>query len=119
MHRFWNVKIFEAMPKKYFEKVQLPNKKPNCCAECPLCGIIPKIEVPKFSKETHVCLGTRHAMSGRGIVSVSKRHARPCDKMWRIWEKLPAHTLAVPIDFYLQYRLPFELKQTRYNIIFH
>lgn len=106
------------MPKKIFEKIQLPDTQPKCCAECPLCGIIPKYERPKGTKETHVCLGTRHALSGRGIVSASHRHKRPCDRSWKIWLQLPSHILGINRDFYLKYRVPFE-QSRQMEIIFH
>ena len=107
------------MPKKVFEKVPLTETQPKCCAECPLCGIIPQNERPKGTKETHVCLGTRHALSGRGIVSTSHRHKRPCDRRWKIWLRVPTRALVVPIDFYLKYRVPFEQSRRQMEIIFH
>ena len=92
---------------------------PNCCAECPFCGIIPKNERPKGTKETHVCLATFHALSGRGIVSISKRHARPCDHRWKTWRRANFEFLAVPIETYYKYRLPFEDTRRLTRIIFH
>ena len=48
------------------QKVQLPPKKPDCCTECPLLGLIPKsVERPKYSKETRLCIGTAEALSER------------------------------------------------------
>lgn len=60
------------MPKHNTTPIQLPAEQPDCCALCPLVGIIPKANRPKGTKETHCCLGTMEALSGRGIKE--KRH---------------------------------------------
>ena len=45
--------------------VKLPEKQPDCCAICPLLGLIPKEKVPPKSYEKLVCLGTNEAMTQR------------------------------------------------------
>lgn len=102
------------MPKRLHYMVTLPMEKPDCCAECPLVGIIPKNERPHGSKETHVCLGTHEALSGRGIkVRASEKDShhplrRPCDGRWRMWATLPGRQYAVRTEYYQIYRLPYE-----------
>lgn len=119
LHKFSKLN-FDTMPRRVIEKVQLPDKQPACCAECPLCGIIPKSERPKGSKETHVCLGTLHAISGRGTKSTSHRHKRPCDRLWECWRTFPNLKIGVPRDLFLKYRVPLEYKTPfPVNIIFH
>lgn len=102
------------MPKKTITPIQLPQEQPDNCASCPLCGIIPKgMRKPK-SKETHVCIGTMEALSGRGIqVRASKkdiRHPwhRPCDTRWASWMQLPHRTLGVATLSYNTFRIPYE-----------
>lgn len=102
------------MPRKLNYMVGLPMEQPDCCAECPLVGVIPKEQRPKGSKETHVCLGTHEALSGRGIkVRASRRDVhhplrRPCDARWRMWVTLPGRQYALKKEYYQIYRLPYE-----------
>lgn len=102
------------MPKRCFYSVVLPMVQPDCCAECPLLGLIPKGERLKGSKETHVCLGTYEALSGRGTkVRASGRDGnhpwrRPCDKKWGLWTTLPGRVFGYRSEYYLRYRLPVE-----------
>ena len=105
------------MPKLVIEKVQLPESQPKCCAECPLCGLIPKNERPKGTKETHVCLGTHFALAGRGIVSTHERHKRPCDRMWRLWQTIPGRKFPLRMEYYAKYRVPFD-QSKQMHIIF-
>lgn len=105
---------------KGFTPVKLRIEQPDCCFDCPLCGVIPKGYVgrPKGSKKTHVCLGTMEALSGRGITitASSKQHdphhklKRPCDTKWEAWIKLEDQYFMMPDEAYLQFRLPFEQK---------
>lgn len=100
--------------------------QPDCCFECPLVGLIPKgyAGKPKGSKETHVCLGTWEALTGRGIkVRASGRDChhplrRPCDLKWEAWAKLPGGYFMLPDEAYLQYRVPFE-NGLQFRIKFH
>ena len=55
------------MPKRNIVQLTLPPEKPDCCATCPLVGLVPKHLRQHRSKETHVCLGTMEALTGRGI----------------------------------------------------
>lgn len=106
--------------------IHLPFEQPDCCFDCPLVGLIPKDyrDKPKGSKETHVCLGTWEALSGRGIkVRASKRDVhhplrRPCDLRWQSWAKLPGGYFMLPDEAYLQFRLPFE-HGLQFRIRFH
>lgn len=92
------------MPKQLFTKVQLPAEQPSCCAACPLLGLIPPVERPKGSKETHVCLATHDALAGRGIVSQHDRHKRPCDHLWESWPRV----YGVQREHYMRYRVPYD-----------
>lgn len=112
------------MPKRNITQMQLPMEKPDCCAECPLCGLIPKEQRPFGSKETHVCLGTLEALSGRGIsVRASQRDSkhplhRPCDSRWKAWMTLPGRKFGISDSHYVTYRMPFE-QRTQLTIKFH
>ena len=83
------------MPKRNIVQIKLPAEKPDCCATCPLVGLVPKHLRQHRSKETHVCLGTMEALTGRGIqVRASGRDSnhplrRPCDNRWEAWMTLP------------------------------
>lgn len=106
--------------------IKLPPEQPDCCFECPLVGLIPKgyKDRPKGSKETHVCLGTNEALSGRGIrVRASQRDShhplrRPCDNRWEAWMKAPERCFVIPDMVYLHFRLPFE-DSLQFKIKFH
>ena len=86
----------------------------DCCATCPLVGIIPKVNRPKGTKETHCCLGTMEALSGRGInVRASEKDSRhpwhrPCDNKWQAWMLFPKRTIHVNSIAYIQCRVPYE-----------
>lgn len=122
------IKIFLSIMRKPKNKtpIQLPPEQPDCCFDCPLCGLIPKDQPdkPKGSKETHVCLATWEALTGRGIkVRASGRDShhplkRPCDTKWEAWMKLPERCYLLPDVVYLHYRLPFE-NGLQFKIKFH
>lgn len=103
------------MPKRNIVQVQLPPLKPDCCAECPLLGIVPKyVQRPKNSKETMVCMGTMEAMSLRGSkVRASRRDSchplrRSCDRVWEAWQQLPARRIGIGVNVYNDCRIPYE-----------
>ena len=103
------------MPKRNITMVQLPPEQPDCCAECPLLGLIPKTIVrPLNSKETLVCIGTMEALTKRGSrVRVSKRDSnhpwkRPCDLRWDAWMQLPGRKLGVSVQSFNECRTPYE-----------
>ena len=105
--------------------IQLPTEKPDCCAECPLLGLVPKyVARPKNSKETHVCCGTMDALTQRGSkVRASGRDAnhplrRPCDNRWAAWMTLPGRKLGISNVSYIQCRIPYEQGQ-QLQIKFH
>ena len=112
------------MPKQLFTKVQLPLEQPSCCAACPLLGLIPQSERPKGSKETHVCLGTMEALTGRGVsVRASNRDTnhplrRPCDNRWEAWMTMPGRKIGISNVSYIQCRIPYEQGQ-QLQIKFH
>lgn len=106
------------MPKRVTVNIPLPFEKPDCCADCPLLGLVPKyVQRPKNSKETHVCMGTMEALSGRGTrAKASKRDAkhplhRPCDLRWEAWQRLPGHALPVRTETFNDCRVPYESAQ--------
>ena len=94
--------------------ITLPAEKPDCCAACPLVGIIPKSMVPRGSFETRCCLGTHDAMTERFIrVKASARDKnhplkRPCDDRWHAWMQLPRRKIGISTIAYLQCRIPYE-----------
>ena len=97
------------------QKVPLPPTKPDRCIDCPLLGLVPKyIAKPKNSKETHVCIGTREALTKRGAKvkasSRDKNHRlrRPCDLYWDTWMTLPGRILCVNRETYRECRAPYE-----------
>ena len=103
------------MPKRNIVLIQLPPEQPDCCAECPLLGLVPKyVARPKNSKETHVCCGTMDALTQRGSkVRASKRDSkhplgRPCDNRWHSWMQLPQRKLGITTQTYNDCRIPYE-----------
>lgn len=102
------------MPAHNITIINLPAEQPDCCATCPLLGLVPQGMRPHGSKETHVCLGTMEALSGRGTrVRASEkdiRHPwhRPCDDRWLTWMQLPNRRLGINTQSYLQCRVPYE-----------
>lgn len=105
------------MPKRNITEIQMPAFKPDCCAECPLCGIVPNhLRRPK-SYETHVCCGTMDALGGRFIrVRASQRDKkhplhRPCDSRWDAWMTLPQRKLGISYETFLECRVPYEQSQ--------
>lgn len=107
--------------------VKLPEKQPDCCAICPLIGLIPKDKVPAKSYERFVCLGTNEAMTQRAIrIRASQRNSkhplhRYCDSKWAIWMTLKNRCLGINGTMYLQCRIPYEQsQQMTFNFIkFH
>ena len=103
------------MPKRNIVQIQLPPEQPDCCAECPLLGLVPKyVARPKNSKETHVCCGTMDALTQRGTkVRASQRDTnhpwhRPCDSRWHSWMQLPQRKLGISIQTFNDCRIPYE-----------
>jgi len=103
------------MPRRNIVQVQLPAEKPDCCAECPLLGLVPKyVARPKNSKETHVCCGTMEAITQRlSKVRASQRDAnhplrRVCDSRWQAWMQLPGRKLGIPVQVFNDCRVPYE-----------
>jgi hypothetical protein len=107
--------------------VKLPEKQPDCCAICPLLGLIPKEKVPPKSYEKLVCLGTNEAMTQRASrIRASQRNSkhplhRYCDKKWQFWMQLKNRSLGINGTMYLQCRIPYEQsQQMTFNFIkFH
>lgn len=107
--------------------VKLPEKQPDCCAICPLLGMIPKDKVPSKSYENLVCLGTNEAMTKRASqIRASHRNSkhplhRYCDDKWQIWMQLKNRCLGISSTMYLQCRIPYEQsQQMTFNFIkFH
>lgn len=114
------------MPKQNFVKIALPPTQPDCCAECPLIGIVPDYnkERPKGSYETRVCLGTMEAMTQRfSKCKASQRDShhplhRYCDSRWNAWTSQPGRRLGIPKSVYLECRRPYE-EQFQLKIKFH
>lgn len=103
------------MPRRNITMIQLPPMQPDCCAECPLLGLVPKTVVrPKNSKETHVCMGTMEALTKRGTTvrastkDVNHPWHRPCDKRWDAWMQLPRRQLGIGVQVYNECRIPYE-----------
>ena len=92
---------------------RLSDKQPDCCADCPLIGIIP--EGKREGKWTHVCCATGDAMTRVGIrVIASAKDAkhpwhRSCDGIWEEWWSAnPHHLFKIPLDRYITWRQPYE-----------
>ena len=106
-----------VMPKRTHILVKLGDTQPDCCAMCPLCGLIPQSERQFGSREGYVCLGTQEAISTRGITlrasQASKKHPlrRPCDKLWEQWLLLPKQSFPLNARWYNTYRIPYEQGQ--------
>ena len=105
----------KTMPKRNFVQIQLPPEQPDCCAECPLLGLVPGyVQRPKNSKETHVCCATREALTQRGSkVRASQRDVnhplhRPCDNYWHAWMLLPGRKYGITTQIYNDCRRPYE-----------
>jgi hypothetical protein len=103
------------MPKRNIVQIQLPPEQPDCCAECPLLGLVPKyVSRPKNSKETLVCCGTMEAITQRGSkVRASNRDTnhplhRPCDNRWHSWMMLAGRKLGISTQTYNDCRIPYE-----------
>jgi hypothetical protein len=103
------------MPKRNIIQIQLPSEQPDCCAECPLLGVVPSyVARPKNSKETMVCCGTMDAITQRGSrVRASQRDTnhplhRPCDSRWHSWMQLPGRKLGISTQTYNDCRIPYE-----------
>ena len=107
--------------------IKLPEKQPDCCAICPLLGLIPKDRVPAKSYEKLVCLGTNEAMTQRASrIRASQRNNkhplhRYCDNKWQFWMQLKNRCLGINSTMYLQCRIPYEQsQQMTFNFIkFH
>lgn len=105
----------KIMPKRNIVQIQLPPEQPDCCAECPLLGLVPKyVSRPKNSKETLVCCGTMEAITQRGSkVRASNRDTnhplhRPCDNRWHSWMQLAGRKLGISTQTYNDCRIPYE-----------
>lgn len=100
------------MPRKIFTSIQLPPEQPDCCYNCPLCGIIPKNKIPKGSKQTFVCLASCEAMSERKTKIRKSTHdpkhpyKRFCDSKWAIWKDRLNSKYNVRIVDYTTYLIP-------------
>jgi hypothetical protein len=97
------------------QKVPLPPQQPDRCIDCPLLGLVPKyVARPKNSKETHVCIGTREALTQRSTKirasEKDKNHPlrRPCDLFWETWMTYPRRILNVNRETYRECRGPYE-----------
>ena len=96
------------MPKRNIISIKLPPIQPDCCAECPLLGVIPKELRQHRSKETMVCLGTMEAMTRIGSrVRASQKDSnhklhRPCDY---------CYDAVISVKAYNECRVPHEQGQ--------
>ena len=97
------------------QKVQLTERKPDCCRECRLLGIVPKsYPAPKYSKKRFLCLGTLKAMSEdkttkRESESNDPKHPlkRPCDEHWDRWMSNQGRIVCVNKALYRDSRDPY------------
>ena len=107
------------MPRQAIVPIQLPAEQPDCCAKCPLCGLIPKAQRQKGLRQGFVCLGVLgEPLTSKGIYSSASEYKaknrklhRPCDTRWDAWMTLPGRTFGVSYANYLNYRLPYEQSQ--------
>lgn len=107
------------MPRIAVVPMKLPPEQPDCCAACPLCGLIPKNQRQEGARQGYVCLGVLgEALTSKGIHSSAKAYKeknrklhRPCDTRWDAWMQLPGRVFGISYAHYLQYRLPYEQGQ--------
>lgn len=110
------------MPKRNIIKVVINRDQPECCCECPLIGLVPKYRLKFGSKETHICIPTRNAMTARlarsNRTEGDAKHPRHryCDQLWHLW--LQNGFKGIPVQAYQEERLPWEESQ-QLPIIFH
>ena len=104
------------MPKQAIVPIKLPAEQRDTCAQCPLCGLIPKEQRLEGARQGYVCLGVvGEALTSKGIHSSAAAYQqknrklhRPCDTRWPAWMQLPGRQFGISYAHYLQYRLPFE-----------
>ena len=113
------------MPKKLFTPMKLPVNKPDCCADCPLIGLIPMSERVKGVRQGYCCLGIFSPegfpkLTSKGIHSSAKAYKAMgrklhfhCDRLWDAWMTLPGKLFGIPTEVYTAYRLPYEQDQMR------
>jgi len=112
------------MPKRSIIQIQIPERQPDRCLDCPLLGLVPKQQLPKGCLETYVCMATRNAMTARLVRSrvseADSKHPRHrwCELYWPVWAKLPNRKFGVSYRCYIEERVPFEAKM-QLPIIFH
>ena len=107
------------------QRVKLPPAKPDCCAKCPLLGLVPKsAEKPKYSKKSHLCIGLQKAMTEdkankRESECTDPKHPlqRPCDLHWDRWMTYPHQIIKVNKALYRDSRDPY-LETRQYTIDF-
>lgn len=93
----------KPMPKKHFVKIHLPPKPPPRCELCPFCGMIPREQRTKGTRQTYVCVMTMRTMSGKGIKADERRHNarhplhRHCKNVWGKYRSSTAHAGAFPV----------------------
>lgn len=100
-----------------YQKVKLPAVKPDRCVDCPLLGLVPAgVARPRYSKKSHLCIGTAVAMSKakteiRASESNDPKHPleRPCDEHWERWMAYPRQILRVNKALYRDSRDPYML----------
>ena len=94
--------------------------QPDCCAACPLIGIIPEEHRQHGTRQSYCCLGTypHEALTSKGIdVSAEAKRKtgrllhRPCDDRWETWWQQPDHAICISKDSYRLCRLPYESRQ--------
>ena len=100
-------------------KINLKHPQPpDCCADCPLIGIIPKEYRRKGVRQSYCCLGVypHEPLTSKGItVKASDKRERTghiwhrvCDDRWAVWWESSDHTLSISKDSYKLCRLPYE-----------
>ena len=89
------------------QKVQLPEKKPDCCRDCRLLGMVPKGKRKRYSKKTFLCLGVVKAMTEDKTFKKESeckdpKHPleRPCDEHWDRWMNYPRRIINVNKKLY-------------------
>lgn len=104
------------MARKAIVHMTLTQEQPDTCAECPLCGVIPKEQRKRGARQSFVCLGVLgEALTSKGIHSSASAYKaknrklhRPCDSRWEAWAQLPGRQFGISYANYLNYRLPYE-----------
>jgi hypothetical protein len=88
------------MPTMKLIDVQLAQEPYKRCKECPLCGLLPKDEVP-LEGYNHGCLALMVALHDDEVEGKITKHK--CDRYWSSFMELPDRIYKMPEHLYKKY----------------